>query len=181
MLTTPDPLGAVAPAQPVTAVSGEPPTTGKVPVTDDADPPEPPESLLAAPPPPPPTPPLVEMVTRLAMAGAVAVDWIPHAWVSVQLDSSVVTCWPKEYWSAGTGVVVPLGVVTVMSTVPVPGGAVAVTDVDESAVMTPAACPKSTEVAFSRLVPVMVTLLPPPTGPVSGLTAVRTGAGVVRE
>lgn len=74
----------------------------------------------------------------------------------------------------------PLGVVTVRSTVPVPAGDVAVTEVEESAVIVPGLPgPKSTAVALPRLSPVTVTLVPPAVGPVSGLTPVRVGGGVV--
>ena len=76
---------------------------------------------------------------------------------------------------------VPPGVVTVTSTVPVPDGEVAVTDV-ALLTMTPVAAvaPKSTAVAPLRLVPVTVTEVPPAWGPLFGLTAVTVGAGRCR-
>jgi hypothetical protein len=52
---------------------------------------------------------------------------------------------------------VPDGVVTVMSTVPLPGGLVTVICVAESAVIVPAVLPKLTLVAPVRSVPVIVT------------------------
>ncbi len=70
---------------------------------------------------------------------------------------------------------VPPTVVTVTSTVPVPAGEVAVIEVAESAVMVAAFDPKSTALAPSRLVPVMVTLVPPPVGPLVGLMLATDG------
>ena len=70
--------------------------------------------------------------------------------------------------SADEVALVPSGVVTVTSTVPVPGGAVAVIEVAESAAMVAGVEPKSTAVAPDRSVPVMVTLVPPAGGPVAG-------------
>ena len=83
---------------------------------------------------------------------------------------------PKENWSADTGALTPDGVTTVTSTVPVPAGDVAVTEVELSAVMVPGVEPKSTAVAPDRLVPVIVTLVPPPVGPVTGLMEVTAEA-----
>ena len=77
--------------------------------------------------------------------------------------------------SAGEVAEVPPGVVTVTSTVPLPAGEVAVIEVAESAVIVAAFDPKSTALAPSRLVPVMVTLVPPPVGPLVGLMPVPTG------
>ena len=71
---------------------------------------------------------------------------------------------------------VPPGVVTVMSLEPtVPTGEVAVTVLGESAVMVAAVVPKVTPVAAERFVPVMVTDVPPPVGPLDGLTPVTVG------
>ena len=47
-----------------------------------------------------------------------------------------------------------------------------------SAVTVPAVFPNLTAVAFARLEPVTVTLVPPPAGPEVGLTAVTVGAAV---
>ena len=71
---------------------------------------------------------------------------------------------------------VPAAVVTVMSTVPLPGGLVAVICVAESTVNVVAAVPpKRTPVAPVKPVPVMVTVVPPVTGPLAGKTPVTTG------
>src|SRR5215470_10860754 len=70
---------------------------------------------------------------------------------------------------------VPAGVVTVMYTVPVPGGLVAVICVAESMVNCAAAAPKLTPVAAGEAVkpvPVMVTLVPPLVVPLAGETPV---------
>ena len=70
----------------------------------------------------------------------------------------------------------PPPVVTVTLTVPVdPAGAVTVIELAESAVMAAAVVPNLTLVAPFRWVPVMVTLLPPPTVPEFGLTFVTVG------
>ena len=84
-------------------------------------------------------------------------------------------------WSADDVALVPSGVVTVTSTVPVPGGAVAVIEVSESAVMVPGVEPKSTAVAPDRSVPVMVTLVPPAGGPVDGVTPVTVTVWAAAE
>ncbi len=81
-------------------------------------------------------------------------------------------------WSALEVAEVPPGVVTVTSTVPVPAGEVTVMESAVSAVTVPAVVPKSTAVAFARLVPVTVTLVPPPSGPALGLTAVTVGTAM---
>jgi hypothetical protein len=71
---------------------------------------------------------------------------------------------------------VPPAVVTVTSTVPTPAGEVAVIWVALSTVKEPALLPNLTAVAPEKLVPVMVTLVPPDVGPVFGLTLVTVGA-----
>ena len=66
--------------------------------------------------------------------------------------------------------------VTVTSTVPVPAGAVTVSEVALFTVTpVPAVAPKSTAVAPVKPVPVSVTEVPPATGPLFGLTAVTVG------
>ena len=72
-------------------------------------------------------------------------------------------------------VAVPPGVVTVTSTMPLPGGLVTVICVLESAVIVPAAPPKLTLVAPARLVPVIVTAVPPAVVPLDGDTPVTAG------
>ena len=82
------------------------------------------------------------------------------------------------YWSLGALTAeVPLGVVTVTSTVPVPAGAVTVRLPAVTAVIeVPAIEPKSTAVAPVKLVPLTVTEVPPAAGPLVGLTPVTVGA-----
>src|SRR6516164_5504503 len=71
---------------------------------------------------------------------------------------------------------VPPAVVTVTSTGPTPAGEVAVIWVALSTVKEPAALlPNLTAVTPEKLVPVMVTLVPPDVGPVFGLTLVTVG------
>ena len=71
----------------------------------------------------------------------------------------------------------PAGVVTVTSTVPVPAGLSAVIVVSLTTVTFVAAVvPKSTAVAPVKLVPVIVTRVPPAAGPLVGLRPVTTGA-----
>ena len=70
----------------------------------------------------------------------------------------------------------PPGVVTVTSTVPVPAGEVAVIWLALLTLKEPAALPPNlTAVAPVKLVPVIVTLVPPADGPVFGLTLVTVG------
>ena len=74
--------------------------------------------------------------------------------------------------------VVPPGVTTMMLTVPaLPGGLVTVICVAESAVTAPAAPPKLTPLTPARPVPVIVTDVPPPVGPLAGDIPVSAGAG----
>lgn len=79
--------------------------------------------------------------------------------------------------SADDAAEVPPGVVTVTSTVPEPAGAVAVIDSGELTVKVPAAPPKDTLVASLRLVPPMVTSVPPVLIPDEGVTEVTAGWG----
>ena len=73
----------------------------------------------------------------------------------------------------------PPGVVTVTLTAPaLPGGLVTVICVPESAVTLPAAPPKLTLVAPPRLVPLIVTAVPPAVVPLDGDNPVTAGAGV---
>jgi len=94
--------------------------------------------------------------------------------------SALVNAGPVRYenWSAGEVADVPPGVVTVTSTVPLPAGDVAVISVAETTVTFVApVVPKSTVVAPIRLVPVMVTGVPPTAGPEAGVTDVTVGTG----
>ncbi len=73
------------------------------------------------------------------------------------------------YWSAGLVADVPRAVVTVTSTVPLPGGATAVIELRPlSRKEVAGIAPKSTAVTLSKLVPVTVTWVPPPVGPPAG-------------
>ena len=64
-------------------------------------------------------------------------------------------------------------------TTPVPGGSTAVIVVSETTVKLVAGrVPKSTTVAPVRSVPVIVTVVPPVTGPSVGLMLVTVGAAV---
>src|SRR5205823_9710620 len=72
---------------------------------------------------------------------------------------------------------VPLGVVTVTSTGPVPAGETAVIDVSDATVKLEAGIePNLTFVASLRFVPVIATVLPPARGPALGFTSVIAGA-----
>ena len=80
-------------------------------------------------------------------------------------------------WSAADVADVPPAVVTVTSTTPLlPAGEVAVMDVAELTVKPVALfTPNLTAVAPVKLVPVMVTDVPPPAGPEVGEIAVTVG------
>ena len=72
--------------------------------------------------------------------------------------------------------------VTVTFTVPVPAGEVAVTSVaDTPFTLVAEAVPKCTAVGLLKLVPVMVTEVPPAAGPEVGLIEVIVGAVEVEE
>src|SRR2546423_253552 len=79
-------------------------------------------------------------------------------------------------WSAALAGVIPCGGVTVTSTVPVPAGATAAIDV---AIVTmkllASADPNLTDVAPVKLVPVIVTRVPPASAPLAGLTLTTDG------
>src|SRR5579862_1774340 len=66
---------------------------------------------------------------------------------------------------------------TVASTVPDPGGVVAVMVLASFTVKVEAIPPKSTSEAPVKFVPEMVTEVPPALGPVAGLIPVTVGAG----
>ena len=73
---------------------------------------------------------------------------------------------------------VPSGVVTVTGTVPVPAGDAAVISVDETTcTFVAAVVPKSTDVAPEKLLPVMVTGVPPDVEPEEGEMEERVGTG----
>jgi hypothetical protein len=81
--------------------------------------------------------------------------------------------------SAGVEAVVPpTGLVTAMSTVPTPDGAVARIEPSELTTKIVAlTVPNVTAVTPLKPLPVMLTFVPPPSGPALGLTAVITGCG----
>ena len=82
-------------------------------------------------------------------------------------------------WSAADVAEVPPAVVTLISTVPVPAGDVAVIEVAETNVKLAAGvAPKVTAVTPVKLVPVTVTVVPPATGPAVGEIEVTVGAGI---
>jgi hypothetical protein len=83
----------------------------------------------------------------------------------------------KLNWSAADAALVPLGVVTVTSTVPEgSAGLTAVIEVSELTVKLPAAtAPKLTAVAPVKRLPLMATVVPPLVGPDAGDTPVTTG------
>ena len=71
----------------------------------------------------------------------------------------------------------PAGVVMLTSTVPVPRGVTALTCVLESTVKLVAATfPNNTAVAPAKPLPVIVTLVPPASGPLRGAIRVMMGA-----
>ena len=81
--------------------------------------------------------------------------------------------------SAALAVLVPPGVVTLMSTVPLPAGEVAVTEVELFSVkLVAAVLPNFTAVAPVKFLPVTVTEVPPASGPEVGLTAEMEGTGI---
>jgi hypothetical protein len=80
-------------------------------------------------------------------------------------------------WSADDVADVPPGVVTVISTVPVPAGLVAVIEVALFTVYEAAAVlPNFTPLAPVKPVPVIVTEVPPAIGPAAGEMLVMTGS-----
>jgi hypothetical protein len=79
--------------------------------------------------------------------------------------------------SLETIALVPLGVVTRTSTVPVPGGEVAVRRVAELYLTLAAMVPNLTVDALVNPVPVIMTAVLPAAGPFAGETLVTVGAG----
>ena len=74
---------------------------------------------------------------------------------------------------------VPTEVVTETATAPVPAGSTTVSLVGLSTVtVEPGVVPKSTDVTVVKLAPVTVTVVPPPSGPTSGVTLVTVGDGM---
>ena len=80
-------------------------------------------------------------------------------------------------WSAELVALVPIGVVTVTSTVPAePAGEVAVTEVLLIVPIVAALAPKWTAEVLARAKPVIVTTVPPAVVPLVGDTEVTLGA-----
>ncbi len=71
---------------------------------------------------------------------------------------------------------VPPAVTTVTSTIPVPAGLVATICVAVSPVIVAVTLPNCTAVAPAKLVPLIVTAVPPAVGPEMGLIPVTAGA-----
>ena len=72
----------------------------------------------------------------------------------------------------------PTGFVTVTSTGPIaPAGETAVSELELCTVKLAGTPPKSTSVVPARFAPLTVTVVPPPSGPLAGLTALTVGAG----
>jgi len=93
------------------------------------------------------------------------------------VGDSDVTAGTATYVKVAVLIDVPPAVVTVTFTGPaVPAGAVAVIWVAEfTTTFVAAFAPKRTDVAPVRFVPVIVTTVPPATGPLAGLSAVTVG------
>ena len=121
--------------------------------------------------------PNVTAVAPLKLVPVIVTDVPPVAGPEVgDIDVTVGTA-TYVNWSAAEVADVPPGVVTVTSTVPVPAGDVAVIWVGELTVKPVAGvAPKLTAVAAVKLVPVMVTLVPPVVGPAVGEIEATVGA-----
>ena len=81
--------------------------------------------------------------------------------------------------SAAPFALVPSGVVTVTSTVPLPGGETTVIWSADTLYTAAATVPKSTAVVPVKSLPLTVTCVPPAAGPDDGLIPVTTGAGLI--
>ena len=82
-------------------------------------------------------------------------------------------------WSAGLMAETPAGLVTVTSTVPLPGGLVALIWVSEATVKWAPADPNCTPSALVNPLPVMMTLFPPAGLPLFGEIWVTAGGDPV--
>jgi hypothetical protein len=100
---------------------------------------------------------------------------VTTGWTALSSSSHAATLYVN--WSAAPVALVPLGVVTVTSTLPLPAGETAVIEVAELTVKLVAFfSPNLTVVAPLRLVPVTVTDVPPAVLPTLGSTLVTVGA-----
>ena len=120
-------------------------------------------------------------VRKTAVADEKFVPWIvtvvpPDEGPAVGDTDVTVGVAMKVNWSAAEVALVPPTVITLMSTVPVPAGAVAVIEVALFTVKPVAAAPPNvTAVALEKPVPEIVTTVPPPDGPLVGETDMTVG------
>ena len=95
-----------------------------------------------------------------------------------RLGLTLVTVGPYANWSAGPLALVPLAVVTLTSTMPVPAGELAVIRLPEMTVKLVAfAEPNLTTVAPVKRAPRISTDVPPANGPSAGVTLEMLGSG----
>ena len=98
----------------------------------------------------------------------VIVTVVPPPTTPAPGDTLLTTGGPYVYWSALDVDEVPTALETVTSTVPAPsGGAMAVSDVPPAPTTTfePGVPPNETDASGENPVPVIVTVLPPPSDP----------------
>src|SRR5690348_1891806 len=119
------------------------------------------------------------LVQPLPAAAAVNVTIVPPDWGDVLSEVRVALAHiPRMYvnLSAALTALVPPEAVTVTSTVPDPAGVVAVISLALLTVKVLAAVePNFTALTATKLVPMMVTDVPPPAGPEFGATDVTVG------
>jgi hypothetical protein len=108
------------------------------------------------------------------VTGSPATDELAEAARTVVVEATGGA--PYTNRSAAAVALVPVGVVTVISTVPVPAGEVAVIEVALGAdTLVADVDPNFTVASTVKFVPVMVTTVPPAVGPLLGLTPVTVG------
>jgi hypothetical protein len=124
--------------------------------------------------------PALPKVTAVAPVRAVPVmvtDVFPAIGPLVGLTAVTVGTGTYVNWSTELVGLIPPGFVTVTSTAPLPAGLVAVICVSELIVKLEAGvAPKLTPVAVLKVVPVIVTVVPPTAGPEVGLMLETVGA-----
>lgn len=126
------------------------------------------------------TPPNETPVTVLRLAPVIVTLFPPASGPELGVKE-VIEGWGAGLYVYGTPVPVPDGPVTVMVTVPLPGGAIAVIDVSLVTLKLRAGVvPKLTCVANVKPLPVNATEFPPAAGPVLGTALVTTGRGMTR-
>jgi len=122
-------------------------------------------------------PPIVTLVAPVRFVPLMVTAVPPVAGPEVGDTPVMVGAAMNVNWSAVEVALVPPGVVTVTLTVPaVSAGLKAVMEVALLMMLVAAVVPNSTDVAPVKLVPVMVTLVPPAAGPDVGDTLVTVGA-----